>query len=310
MLLSLAAAGLVACGTGANTDLAATTTQDDALRSDADLLEMASRTLLDKDFKVYTRGNVVINHPAAGFTEKVLPTNNDFTAAPGCYLACYSHNEDTAIYGLGDNIFVMGQVRVPGKYVGRICRPEGQAITADVSAVQSFKDLCNRNFADNCKDGCWAGGDTGGCFGIQSASLLMANPHEDLIARANRTVLSNEFKVFTDGHSVINHPAPGFTEKVLPTDNRFTAAPGCYLACYAHNQDNSVYAVGDDIFVMGQVRVAGGYQGRLCKPQGLDATADVSAEQKFKDLCNNTFADICQDGCWAGGDTGGWFGIR
>jgi len=309
VLMSLATVACVACGPAANPELSRSDDASQAELSSVEnpLVDLASRTLLDKEFKVYTNGSVVINHPAPGFTEKVLPTNNNYAAAPGCYMACYSHEQDKSAYGLRDNIYVMGQVRVPGKYQGHICMASRYA--SEVSNAQAFKDLCNRTFADVCNGNCWAGGDTGGWFGIPRASaMLAATPSEDLLAVANRTLLNKEFKVYTNGQAIINHPAPGFTEKVLPTNNEFSAAPGCYLACYSNNQDGAVYGVGENIFVMGQVRVAGSYQGRLCKPQALEAATPVSASEQLKAKCNQTFP-VCKNGCWAGGDTGGWFGI-
>lgn len=88
-----------------------------------------------------------------------FPTVNDFTGFPGCYLAAYSRPN-------GDEIEAIGQVRVPGRYEGRICQPteyEGQ----DVSAESVFSELFEQHFPQACSDGrCWAGGDTGGFLGI------------------------------------------------------------------------------------------------------------------------------------------------
>ena len=122
--------------------------------------------LLPEDFRVYVRDNQVINQPWPGFEERVLPTVNDFRGSPGCYVACYSHDAERAVYGVGGEIYVMGQIRVPGNYQNRVCQPadyEGR----DISAAPAFKKLCGRLLPDRCRTGCWAGGDTGGWFGIQ-----------------------------------------------------------------------------------------------------------------------------------------------
>ena len=121
-------------------------------------------------------------------------------------------------------------------------------------------------------------------------------------------MLPADFKVYTLGNAVINHPQEGFGEKTLPTANVFMGSPGCYVACYSHDAEHGVYGVGGGIFVNGQVRVEGAYEGRLCLPTGHE-TADISAEQSLKDLCGKHVAS-CGHNCWAGGDTGGWFGIR
>ncbi|ELR99180.1 toll/interleukin-1 receptor domain-containing protein [Gloeocapsa sp. PCC 73106] len=95
----------------------------------------------------------------------------------------------------------------------------------------------------------------------------------------------------------------------LPTVNDFVGYPGCYVACYSHTKEGSQYSVGGNIYVMGQIRVEGRYEGRICKPKGYE-TADISAEPKFKELCAEKLPEVCQDdSCWAGGDTGGFLGL-
>lgn len=119
--------------------------------------------LLPEDFRVYVRDTAVINHPAAGFEERLLPTRNLFKGTPGGYVACYSRSQTGSTYGVGGGIHVMGQIRMPGKYAKRIFQPKGYA-GKDISANPLFKDLCNAQFS-SCQKSCWAGGDTGGWFG-------------------------------------------------------------------------------------------------------------------------------------------------
>lgn len=125
-------------------------------------------TLLDESFPVYTTPKgAVINHPSKKTTEKNLPTVNAFKEAPGCYVACYSHVKKGSVYSVGSNIYVMGQVRVPGSYDARICLPKGYE-HKDISAEITFKQLCEQYLPEQCTGlTCWAGGDTGGWFGIQ-----------------------------------------------------------------------------------------------------------------------------------------------
>jgi hypothetical protein len=120
-------------------------------------------TLLPEDFSVYVHDTTVINHPAEGFEKRLLPTRNLFKGTPGGYVACYSRRETSSVYSVGGGIFVMGQIRMPGKYQKRIFQPKGYA-GKDISANPLFKDLCNAQFA-SCEKSCWAGGDTGGWFG-------------------------------------------------------------------------------------------------------------------------------------------------
>jgi len=125
-----------------------------------------NQAILPANFKVYTQGRGAVNSPYPGLEAKTLPTINDFIGSPGCYIACYSREEKNSIYSVGGGIYVMGQVRVPGSYSGRICLPKNYE-EADISAEPEFKNLCARSLPQACKgDSCWAGGDTGGWFGI------------------------------------------------------------------------------------------------------------------------------------------------
>ena len=119
--------------------------------------------LLPADFAVYVKDQTVLNRPAGGFEKKILPTRNIFKGMPGGYVACYSRIESYSVYGVGHGIFVMGQIRMPGEYAGKVFQPEGFA-GKDISADPLFKDLCNAQFT-SCQKQCWAGGDTGGWFG-------------------------------------------------------------------------------------------------------------------------------------------------
>ena len=60
---------------------------------------------------------------------------------------------------------------------------------------------------------------------------------------------------------------------------------------------------------MGQVRVPGSCQGRVCLPVG-DEKVDISAKPQFKLMFAKVLPKACKESCWAGGDTGGWFGIQ
>ena len=122
-------------------------------------------------------------------------------------------------------------------------------------------------------------------------------------------LLSEPFKVYVNGTMVLNHPEMNFIEKALPTTNLYKGAPGCYIACYSHQEQNAVYPAGNQIYLMGQVRVAGRYAGRNCEPTNF-AGKDISANEIFKTICNEKVQECQGAHCWAGGDTGGWFGIQ
>ncbi|MBW4563866.1 MAG: hypothetical protein KME32_22535 [Mojavia pulchra JT2-VF2] len=121
--------------------------------------------------------------------------------------------------------------------------------------------------------------------------------------------LAEDFRVYvsTEG-GVVNWAAPGYTERILPTVNKYMNRDGGYIACYSRNQKGSIYSVGSGIYVMGQIRLQGRYIGRIFHPKGYE-DKDISAAIEFKTLCNQTFP-AARNGGWAGGDTGGWFGIE
>ncbi|MHC5723142.1 MAG: hypothetical protein ACYT04_36310 [Nostoc sp.] len=120
-------------------------------------------------------------------------------------------------------------------------------------------------------------------------------------------ILPEDFRVYVGEAGVINHPVPGYQEKILPTVNRYQGKDGGYIAIYSHNSVSGVYSVGGGIYVIGQIRLKGKYIGRIFHPAGYEGQ-EISAAEEFKQLADETF-ESCQGDCWAGGDTGGWFGI-
>ena len=137
----------------------------------------------------------------------------------------------------------------------------------------------------------------GGALLVSCASA--PNKHESLI-------IPEQFDVYAKDHTVANESFPQGTKKILPTINAFQGVPGGYIACYSHTKEGSAYGVSRDIFVVGQIRMAGRYRGGIFQPQGYE-NKDISAEPPFKDLCKTAFP-VCQRQCWAGGDTEKWFG--
>lgn len=99
-------------------------------------------------------------------------------------------------------------------------------------------------------------------------------------------------------------------DSYVPTVNDFTGFPGCYIAAYSHEKQNSVYSVGNDIYVLGRVRVSGTYQRGICQPKGYEGK-DISGLDYFKELFDKKLPKVCRNkSCWAGGDTGVFVGIR
>jgi hypothetical protein len=125
------------------------------------------------------------------------------------------------------------------------------------------------------------------------------------------SLLPEKFSVYYKNGVVLNQPAPGFKKRILPTINRsYIPIDGCYLACYSKSARGSSYSISSDIFVMGQFRSKGVYEGRICRPQGIAQEVNVAEESRFKKLCTQYLPACAGDICWVGGDTGGWYGLK
>lgn len=114
-------------------------------------------------------------------------------------------------------------------------------------------------------------------------------------------MLPEDFKVSVNGHTVINHPCPGFKQVALPTFNHYQGQDGGYMAIYSARKEGSAYEICDGIYVVGQIRVPGHYEGRIF-------VADDSDSEILK-ICEQYFPEM-KGQIWLGGDTGGWFGIQ
>jgi len=109
--------------------------------------------------------------------------------------------------------------------------------------------------------------------------------------------------------SPLIYPAPGFLEKLLPTNNDFKDALGYYVACYSHQQLGTIYEPSYQIYLMGQIRVSGIYNHRICTPKDI-IDYDISVLSTYRQLCAVKINACKRGNCWAAGDTGGWFGLN
>lgn len=101
-----------------------------------------------------------------------LHTVNEFVGYPGCYIAAYSHQQQGSAYSVkdpeGKDIYVMGQVRVSGRYQPardgiNMCVPDSYTVDSVISADKHLNQKFSETLSETCKnDSCWAGGDTAG----------------------------------------------------------------------------------------------------------------------------------------------------
>lgn len=117
-----------------------------------------NKGMLPEEFKVYYSDSVGISKTSfKGSSEKVIPTVNQFTEVPGCYISCYTNDAKKGLYNIGDNQYLIGQIRVSGHYYGGNCLPKGFE-NKDVRKAKEFKELCEKNFPEKCdKESCGVG---------------------------------------------------------------------------------------------------------------------------------------------------------
>lgn len=97
------------------------------------------------------------------------------------------------------------------------------------------------------------------------------------------------------------------TPAYLPTYSAYDGPDGGYVAVYTRNPAVAVYAVTDDIFVAGLIRVRGRYHGRIFAPAGYAADGDITQDLDLHRLRERFFPAVTDS--WFGGDTGGFFGL-
>lgn len=124
---------------------------------------------LPDDIKVYYSEKVGLSRTAVkGAKADVLPTNNDYKESPGCYIACYSKTSHIAsklgAYPVDTKTYIMGQVRVKGRYHNGLCVPTGYE-SKDIRTSKTMKETCEKSFPAMCEKGsCWANGTTSHWF--------------------------------------------------------------------------------------------------------------------------------------------------
>lgn len=129
------------------------------------------------------------------------------------------------------------------------------------------------------------------------------------ISIPNKTLLPDEFKVYYNKKvgRLSRAPFKGGKETVIPTNNEYKDAPGCYISCHAKNAQEAAYPISDKIYVMGQVRVEGRYRDGLCLPKGYE-NKDVRSAKALKEKCEQSFPTKCENNsCWADSHTSNWF---
>jgi hypothetical protein len=122
--------------------------------------------------------------------------------------------------------------------------------------------------------------------------------------------LPEDFAVYTDGDMILNWQLESsFEKRDLPTVNHYEGLDGGYVAIFTRDEDAGAYSVGDGIYVMGQIRVQGHYEGRIFIPIGYSYSDNITQDPELLAFCSLYFPEKAGR-MWVGGDTGGWFGIE
>ncbi|MCH9613348.1 MAG: hypothetical protein SP1CHLAM54_03470 [Chlamydiia bacterium] len=122
-------------------------------------------------------------------------------------------------------------------------------------------------------------------------------------------LLPEDFKVYTASNGVGRYGAGACEEKILPTFNHYLGDDGGYVAIYTRDPKGSVYSVGNDIYVVGQIRVPGHYEGRIFIPEGYKAGDNITRDENLVAIAESYLPEEMKYKVWVGGDTGGWFGL-
>lgn len=125
--------------------------------------------LLPEKYSVWAGNGIICNRPFPGAKEYEIPVFNDYQGVDGGYIALYTRDPEIGHYSVGDEggspIYVMGMVRVPGFYVGRILIPtkgdQPYQFGDDITRDETLLETCRKYFPDVVSD-FWVGGDTGG----------------------------------------------------------------------------------------------------------------------------------------------------
>lgn len=111
--------------------------------------------------------------------------------------------------------------------------------------------------------------------------------------------LPENFEVYVLNQHASTTPTYGSKPIIIPTNNAYRHNPGCYMLCY-HREVGLYSPNNNDMFVVGQVRIAGLYDKKgICQPlhhQPYDSA-----------LCVQYFSVCEKNTCWADGDSGGWY---
>ncbi|MBN8828496.1 MAG: DUF4153 domain-containing protein [Sphingobacteriia bacterium] len=103
--------------------------------------------ILPEDYTVYItgEGNIMNIYPVPNSKKVIFPTKNHYQGIDGCYMECYSNKKQNAVYSVAKDLYVIGQVRIKGKYNQfLVCNPNG-------NIKESFK-LCEKYFPESCKN--------------------------------------------------------------------------------------------------------------------------------------------------------------
>ncbi len=99
--------------------------------------------------------------------------------------------------------------------------------------------------------------------------------------------------------------------KVVAISNLYTGSDGCYIACIAGRKIDSSYYFNGEGYLVGQIRVKGGYVRGVCQPADGSKGIEISTMNKFQNMCSESFPNYCSNlSCWAISETYNWVAIK
>jgi len=144
-----------------------------------------------------------------------------------------------------------------------------------------------------------------------TAKLLLENRRHDSdliinVIDPHDVGQTREMLTFILDAGLINDP--GDLKNLLTEPGNLPTMSGA-IACYTDQVNGNA---GGKFPVVGFIEnIPGHYEGRVFKPRGHEGD-DLGVSVYFKMMCHERFPDVCPSDadCWAGGDTGGYYGFE
>lgn len=110
-----------------------------------------------EDILIWVKEGDVSFDKKAGYTQKTLPTINDYEGVEGCFVSCLSDVKTGSSFTNKNGDFVHGQISLEGYILNGSCSPKD--VKGDLESSEDLTNLCEKHI-DSCANGaCFASGE-------------------------------------------------------------------------------------------------------------------------------------------------------